>query len=369
MSEHVQNQYHPDYVSPPGETLSEVLQERGMSQAELARRTGRPKKTINEIIKGKSAITPETALQLERALGIPARFWNNRQQQYEEHQAALQEEEHLRSHLDWLQRFSVKAMINLGWIQKAPDELGQLRELLNFLGIASPEQWDDLLQTKAVFRKTEAYESDPADVTAWLRRGEIEAQKIYCRPYDAVRFKKTLIEDIRPLTVQSPEQFVPELVRLCADSGVAVVFVPQLPKARVSGATRWLVPDKALIQLSLRYKTDDHLWFSFFHEAGHILLHGKRDFFLENDEDERTEKEQEADKFAADVLIPPEELQTFLDSWTLGRYPSTVAVREFADRIRIAPGIVVGRLQHDGHVPHSHYNKLRRSLEWAHETE
>lgn len=368
MSERMQNQYQPDYVSPPGETLAEALQERSMSQAELARRTGRPKKTINEIIKGKTTITPETALQLERALGIPARFWNNRQQQYDQHQAALQEEKQLRGHLDWLQRFSIRAMINLGWIREAPDDLDQLRELLNFLAIASPQQWDDLLQTKAVFRKTAAYESDPADVTAWLRQGEIEAQNIHCRPYDAARFKKTLFEDIRPLTVHPPDRFVPELVRLCAGAGVAVVFVPQLPKARVSGATRWLTSEKALIQLSLRYKTDDHLWFSFFHEAGHILLHGKRDFFLENDEDDQTEKEKEADKFAADLLIPPDELQTFLNSWTPGRYPSTTAVRAFASRIGVAPGIVVGRLQHDGHVPFTHFNNLKQRLAWVHET-
>ena len=82
MSNVIQNQYTPDYVSPPGETLQEVLEERGMSQAELAERTGRPKKTINEIINGKAAITPETALQLERVLGIPASFWNNRERRY-----------------------------------------------------------------------------------------------------------------------------------------------------------------------------------------------------------------------------------------------------------------------------------------------
>ena len=76
------NQYAPDYVSPPGESLQEKLEELGMSQVELARRTGCPRKTINEIIQGKAIITPETALHLERVLGIPVRFWINRQQRY-----------------------------------------------------------------------------------------------------------------------------------------------------------------------------------------------------------------------------------------------------------------------------------------------
>ncbi len=84
-------QYIPDFVSPPGETLLEVLETRGMSQAELAERTGRPKKTINEIIKGKTAITPETALQFEFVLGVPARFWNQREQNYREFLARQRE--------------------------------------------------------------------------------------------------------------------------------------------------------------------------------------------------------------------------------------------------------------------------------------
>lgn len=92
MSNAIQNQYTPDYVSPSGETLQEILEEHGMSQAELAERTGRLKKTINEIINGKAAITPETALQLERVLGIPASFWNNRERQYREALALIEEE-------------------------------------------------------------------------------------------------------------------------------------------------------------------------------------------------------------------------------------------------------------------------------------
>lgn len=363
MIERVQNEYQPDTVSPPGETLLEALEERGMSQAELARRTGRPKKTINEIIKGKTAITPETALQLERALGIPARFWNNRQQQYDEHQATREEEDNLRGHLDWLKRFPVRAMVRLGWIEEADDEVEQLRELLNFFGIAMPEQWTDLYQTQVAFRKTAAYESEPEDIAAWLRRGEIEAQEITCRPYDAARFKRTLL-DVRSLTMQPPQQFVPELVEACAAAGVAVVFVPQLPRARVSGATRWLTPEKALIQLSLRYKTDDHLWFSFFHEAGHIVLHGKRDLFIEDGSTDG-EEEQEADAFAANILIPPDELEAFLDSLAPGRYPSTPDVVTFAQRIGVAPGIVAGRLQHDGRVPFTHFNGLKQHLAWV----
>ncbi|MCV3211935.1 HigA family addiction module antitoxin [Plectonema radiosum NIES-515] len=365
MSHEIQNQYTPDYVSPPGETLQEILEEREMSQTELAERTGRPKKTINEIINAKAAITPETALQLERVLGIPATFWNNRERQYQEALARKEEEERLRLEVTWLDDIPVKAMIKYGWIQYYQDKVEQLREVLNFFAVASPEQWNGIWHSSHVyFRKSQAFESDFGDVAAWLRRGEIEAAKIPCATYDANKFREVL-QHIRTLSVELPEIFQPEVVRLCAEVGVAVVFVPQLPKTRTCGATHWLNPDKALIQISLRYKTNDHLWFAFFHEAGHILLHGKRDFFLEGKDVasvEDRDKEQEANKFAEDILVPPAEFKRFLAS---GKQRSKAGILEFAAQISIAPGIVVGRLQHDGVLQKSHCNDLKQRFEWA----
>ncbi|WP_309232595.1 ImmA/IrrE family metallo-endopeptidase [Cylindrospermum sp. FACHB-282] len=188
--------------------------------------------------------------------------------------------------------------------------------------------------------------------------------KIACAPYNADNFREAL-QKIRALTVEPPEIFQPKLVKLCAEAGVAVVFVPQLPKTRTSGATHWLNSDKALIQLSLRYKTDDHLWFTFFHEAGHILLHGKRDFFLEGTgvvSVEAQEKEEQANKYSADILIPPGELKRFLAS---GQQMSKVNIMQFAAEIGIATGIVVGRLQHDYDLPPSHCNDLKQKFDWV----
>lgn len=365
MSNKLQNQYAPDYVSPPGETLQEILEERGMSQAELAERTGRPKKTISEIINGKAAITPETALQLERVLGVSASFWNNREREYREALAWQQESENLQQQVAWLDKIPVKAMIEAGWIQQFQDKVEQLREVLNFFSVVSPQQWEDIWEESSVyFRKSQAFESDFAHLAAWLRQGEIEAANISCMTYNANKFRK-ILETIRKLTLEPPETFQPEVIRLCAEVGVAVVFVPQLPKTRTCGATRWLNPEKALIQLSLRYKTNDHLWFAFFHEAGHILLHGKRDFFLEGkgiQVPENEQKEAEANQFAEDILIPRAELENFVNSC---QCLSKVAIEKFASEIGIAPGIVVGRLQHDNILPKSHCNDLKVRLEWA----
>lgn len=363
MSERIQNQYTPDYVSPPGETLLEKIEEVGMSQAELAQRMGRPQKTINEIIRGKTAITPETALQLEHVLGIPASFWNNREKQYRQHLAQVAEEQRLADQVNWLRRFPIKAMVEMGWVMAFADKAQQVRELLRFFGIASPDQWEALWGQPAVaFRKTPAFQSEPEAISAWLRRGEIEAQLIQCKPYAVNMFYQALRE-VRRLTVESPEIFQSKLVHICAEAGVAVVFIPQLPRARVSGATRWLTPEKALIQLSLRYKTDDQLWFTFFHEAGHILLHGKREVFLEDDSIE-DEKEREANEFAARTLIPPDRMAAFLRTFKLGRLKKE-DVQTFSAALGIAPGVVVGRLQHDRYLPFTHCNDLKRRFAWA----
>jgi len=361
MDKFIQNEYLPDVVSPPGDTLLEIIEGRGMSQAELSERTGRPKKTINEIVKGKAAITPATALRLERVLGAPASFWNDREQHYRESLARQAERNSLQGQVDWLNQFPIKTMVEFGWLPAGDDPVEMLRNVISFFGIASPIQWHEIWQKPGVaFRKSPAFESDPFAISVWIRRGEIEAQQIDCQPYDADRFI-TALHSIRTLTMQLPENFHQEIVRLCASAGVAVVFVPQLPKVRVSGATRWLTPTKAMLQVSIRYKTDDQLWFSFFHEAGHILKHGKRDIFIEGNGD-GNEKEAEAHRFAADFLLPPSEYRQFKPR---GKYYSKAEIVEFARQLGIAPGIVVGRLQHDGKLPHKNCNDLKRALRWA----
>lgn len=359
MSEENKNQFVPDYAVPPGETLLETLETIGMSQAELAERTGRPKKTINEIIKGKAAITPETALQLERVLGVPAGFWNNLERNYQETLARINEQKRLQTKIGWLKKIPVKELVKGGWIKGQTDKIQQLKEVLNFFGVASPEQWETRWQGPQVaFRKSPVFKGDPGAVASWLRGGEVAAQQIECRPFDAGKFRNALSK-IRTLTNEPPEVFQPEIVRLCAGAGVAVTFVPELPRVRACGATWWLNSNKAVIQLSLRYKRDDQLWFSFFHEAGHILLHGKKEVFIEDET--RNSKEEEANSFAAGFLIPEREFRFFIQS---GRF-SKAEINRFASQVGVAPGIVVGRLQHQGTLPHSYCNELKRHLEWA----
>lgn len=360
MTERIHNQYVPDTVSPPGETLEEVLGMHGMSQAELAERTGRPKKTINEIIRGKAAITADTAIQFEKVLGVPASFWLVREQNYREALAREKEFETLESQTEWLRKIPYKAMAKLGWIAEQKEKRLQLDEVLRFFGVASPTSWEDIWRTAApAFRQSISFKSEPGAVSAWLRKGELEASRIQYDRYNEQGFRMALSR-VRSLTRDLNREIVPTLQSICSASGVAVVFVPEIPGTRLWGATRWLNPARALIQLSLRYKTDDHLWFTFFHEAGHILLHGKRDIFVEEDQSDRDAEEREADSFARDCLIPPSHYRAFCRRGSF----SCAAVSRFAHEIGLAPGIVVGRLQYDGFLDRAHCNELKKKVDW-----
>jgi HTH-type transcriptional regulator / antitoxin HigA len=357
--------FSPDCAIPPGETLLEALEAKGMTQAELAKRTGRPAKTINEIVKGKAAITAETAIQFERVLGIPASFWTNLERNYQENRARQRDDESLTQAPEWVGQFPIKEMCKAGFLTKADSPLDRTKSLLNFFGVAGIPEWATYFQRLDVaFRSSPAFHKNPYAVAAWLRQGERLANDINSSSYSESGFRKVLNE-IKSLTIKSPETYGSRMVDLCSSAGVALVFVSEIPGTHTYGATRWLSPSKALIQLSLRGKTDDCLWFTFFHEAGHIIIHGKKEFFLESiqksKEGETQKKEEEADNFARDFLIPPREYD-ILKRQILGEGVRIAAISAFARKLGIAPGIVAGRLQHDKIIDYRIGNKLKTPL-------
>ncbi len=251
-------------------------------------------------------------------------------------------------------------MIKFGWIKKCAHKGQQVAECLQFFGVSSVAVWQRrYAEPLAAFKASSKFKKDGAAVSAWLRHGERCASEIECQPFDKDAFK-TALKDIRSLTLESnPDVFIPRLVERCAAAGVAVVLAPAPKGCPVSGATHWLSPDKALLMLSLRHKTNDHLWFAFFHEAGHLLLHGKRMVFLEtNGLDD--EHEREADQFASDLLIPPQYAKELA---FIGK--TYASVTKFAEKIGIAPAIVVGRMQKEGYLPWNMLNKCKVRYQWG----
>ncbi|KPA14715.1 plasmid maintenance system antidote protein, xre family [Candidatus Magnetomorum sp. HK-1] len=368
MADNKINTYTPDYLVTPGEVLEDYLESYRMTQAEFSERTGLSKKTINRIIKGKSPITPKTALKFERTLGRPAHFWNKLESDYQQDLELLADKELLEKSKDWLKEFPLKEMLKYNWIKKVnvTDKLTRVKEMCSFFGIASPGQWSSIQNMYAVaYRKASPKKYSSGALSAWLRKGELEAQKIKCKPFNKKKFKEVLAI-IRSLTMKKDTEFVQNLIELCAESGVAVVIVPMLPKTGVYGATRW-IRENPIIQLSLRYKTNDQFWFTFFHEAAHIIKHGRKKIFVETglseDKDEKEkEKEKEADHFSKDLLIPNVYFKEFISQ---NKQFAKKSIVNFANKIKIAPGIVVGRLQHDELIHFNRYNELKIRYEWT----
>lgn len=350
--------YEPDYAVPPGQTLLETIASLGMDQKELATRMSLSEKHVSQIVNGIAPISYQTADKLELVTGVPARVWNNLEMKYRERLAKLEAAKRLESDLDWLKRVPTKELIARGAIPAQDNVVALLRAVLAFFGVSSVQAWEDLwLKPATAFRRSQCFEMKPEVTAAWLRLGELDAHKIACKPYEKAKFRSAL-DEIRKLTAADPCEFQPKMVALCAEAGVALVFIPEMKGCPASGAARWLTSEKALIQLSLRHKTDDHLWFSFFHEAGHVLNDAKKDVFIDDGSPVDDEREKRADAFAADLLIPPNKAA----GMQMLRTPAGVV--QFAKSIGIAPGIVVGRLQHERIIRFSYMNQLKRRLQW-----
>lgn len=342
--------FRPAVVSPPGDTLAEMIEERGIAQAELARRMGRPVNAINEMVLGTKEVTEDTALELERVLGTPAHFWLARESRYREYLARQRDAGRAESRLDWLNTLPLKQLQDAGVLQSGrlttAFKSSLIEPVLKFFGVASPEGWADQYgRVQAAFRRANpAKQTDNAAITAWLRLGEIQASTATLPTYDADKLQANMAA-MRGLTTQPAAEIGSQLKALCGEAGVVLAFVPSFPGTHVSGVARWL-GDRPLIQLSLLGKWNDVFWFSFFHEVAHILKHPKRAVFLDDASAGATaqsKEEKEADQFAADVLIAAK------DDRLLGQIELTSpAIRAFAKQISIHPGIVVGRLQHLG---------------------
>ena len=343
--------FEPDYAVAPGATLQETIDALGMDQKELAIRTGLTPKTINLIVKGKAPITPDTAVLLERVTGMPARMWNNLESNYREQLARIEDRRRLEADLTWLKIIPTRELIRRGAIEKQPNKPSLLQATLRFFGVSNSEAWKNLwLHPQASFRKSPCFATRPGPTAAWLRLGELKAQTMATRPFERVRFRNAL-DQIRSLTTTPAEKFQPQMVTHCAAAGVAVVFVAGFRGCPAYGAARWLTPTKALIQLSLRGKSTDHLWFAFFHEAGHVLNDPKKEVFIDSGQEE-DRREEQANRFARNFLIPPTRARE------LSSLRTSKDIVAFARSLGIAPGIVVGRIQHERRC-YNRFNELK----------
>jgi plasmid maintenance system antidote protein VapI len=323
----------------------------------------RPLKTINEIINGKAAVTPDTAIQLERALGVSANFWIGMESNYREALARKADAEALEQEIDFIKRFPLRDLRRRGILVDTSATADTASRILRFFGVSSPSAWRRLwLSSEAAFRVSLSLTSTPEALACWVRFGELRATDVQSSPFDPRRFRE-LLHEMRSWTRLDPlETVIARMEERLPTVGVVFILVPELSGAPASGATYPLSKSRRVLQMSLRYKRDDQFWFTFFHEAGHVLGSGAT---LHVDAPEAfalgTPDEAEADAFARDLLIPPDTYAQFV---TVRSFTED-AVRTFARDIGVSPGIVVGRLQRDDHLPQrSPLNHLKRPITW-----
>lgn len=351
--------FQPDWASPPGATIAELLEAQSVSHEQFAKLLDRSLADVNDLLEGRATITIGLARRLHAVLGASVEFWVTRDVQYRADAKRLHDQED-----EWLQDLPVGDMVRFGWISPPPRPEDELDACLAFFDVPSVAVWQETyldLPAFAALRTSRSFESRPAAIGAWLRQAERVGRDLECERWDKDAFARRL-EEVRPLTRdKDPASFIPKLQAICAKAGVAVAVIRAPSGCRASGAAKFLTSEKALIVLSARHLSDDHLWFTFFHEAGHLVLHEGAGAFIDDDDVQlENAAETEANEFAERILFPPpyaDELKSLPGS--------AKAVIRFARRVGVSPGIVVGQLQHAGRIGYDTLNSLKRWFEWG----
>ena len=375
--------FQPDWVTHPGEHLAEYLESWGISQAELADRTGLHRKTINAIINGTMSITADTAVLLEPIFDMPAQFWVNLDAQYHAHMARKRQHAHIETQHAQISRFPIKEMQARGLLPHTKDPIALGVALMQFFALGDFDQWSVVWQRSPLlvaYRQQRAETKTPEMVSVWLREGQRMIEHHESVPFDAAKLREAL-PAMRQLTTHPHDQFWPLLQGICADAGVLLVQVKPYTGLGVYAAT-YRYRGRTVIQLSGLRRSVDQFWFSFFHEVGHLLLHGVKELFLDQDMTDATgnvdvpetadatehadTQEVEANNFAARTLIPDGAYRKFVRE-AKSIYTSP-AIERFAAQQDVHPGIVVGRLQHEQVLNYaSALNSLKDSYSWAYE--
>lgn len=347
---------NPDTVLHPGEHLKDYLDAQGMSQSEFSRRAGVSEKHVSQIISGKAGVTADMALTIERVLGGGAAMWVNLDAAYRLRQARENEAMVVAENVEWAKEFPVSDLRARGVVRAKRMGPEVVDELLQFFAVAGRKEWDGVYGVAtARYRQSTAYAASHYSQAAYLRMCELKADLEDLPAFDRVGLEAAL-KTVRARLAEDPMKLLAEARDLLRACGVALVTEQAFSGSRLSGAAFWPRRNRAIIALTGRFKTADHLWFSFFHEAGHLLLHKDRDV-LEVD-DGRGDLENEADSFAREMLIPA----GAYNELTSGKALTLPVIRSVAKEHCLPVDTLIGVLQHDNALPHQAFLKMKRKI-------
>jgi HTH-type transcriptional regulator/antitoxin HigA len=335
----------------PGEYIRDELEARGWTQEAFAHILGRPLKTVNQIITGAKAITPQTAQEIAAAFGTSAELWMNLEGAYRLQKERLDSRSVTRR-AKLHDVGPVKEMMTRGWLPDT-DDVSKLEEIVSAF-FSEPFE--------AAARKSTSYGTTTPAQRAWMYFSRKLARQIDTdHQYDEARARK-LLPELHALTVSEHE--VRRVPAMLSKMGIRLVIVKHLQGTHIDGATFWLDDGAApVIALSLRFGRIDNFWFTLCHELMHVL-HGDKysvDTDLvgpsRSDTSQIPEIEARANSEASAFLVPTAKLKSFI-----ARHPRRVPkvdIIRFANLLQVHPGIVVGQLHHHHNaVKYSHSREM-----------
>lgn len=337
---------------PPSETIREQLKGRGMTQKEFAVRMGLTEKHISQLLNGQVELTQNVALRLEAVLGVPASYWNNLETIYREKLARAEAENELEEDAEFAARFPYVKMAKLQWIRPTRNRNEKALNLRKFFEVARLNALSRLYVPGIAYRVTGSNDTSDYCLAVWTQKARIDSRDRQSAPVNMSKLQES-IPKIREMTVMSPIEFSDRLIDLLSECGIVLVFLPHIGGSFLHGAS-FNDGNRIVMGLTVRGRDADRFWFSLFHELCHIIR-GHINTPNENDQ----AREDEADDFAKDILIPPGQYQEFVDQECF----SKECIEAFAKEIGIASGIVLGRLQKENYIPYNRYNELKVKYE------
>lgn len=337
----------PAEVFPPGEYLLDELNARNWSQVEFAEIIGRDKALVNQIIKGKRGINPDTAKAIGAALGTSAELWMNLESAYNLWKTQADDDlDQIKARGKMASLYPVRDMILRNWLVASENSEVLKSQLLRFFEIPDLDSTPKLARKIATRRSNSEDENMTPIQIAWLYRVKHIADSMIVPKYNAPKLKDAL-EELKKLRSHAEQsRHVPTILEKC---GVRFVIVESLPSSKIDGVCFW-IGNSPVIGLTLRYDRIDNFWFVLIHEIDHVLNEdGKEyalvdsDVFENSKESSLSEQENRANEIAAEFCAPQDQLNRFIAR--KGDFISKKDFLGFAMRLNIHPGIVAGQLR------------------------
>lgn len=333
----------------PGIYIKDSLEVMGMTSKEFSMRTGISERTLSAIMNEKGKVTFDVAYKLSVYFDSSINYWINLQNQYD--MFLKENEQRIELEDDWkLIKNLKKYLLENDYISNEDDKESIVHKIRKLVGVNNLQ----LLTKKDSFvclkKQQSKSESDIFLQNFWIALALNQSRKKKTMNYDKEKLKES-INEIRSLIRLDSNVFLPRLQNILYSCGISFVLLPYLSKSNIYGATKWLSKDNVMLAISNRSGKADLFWFTLFHEISHVLMEHRREtlFNIEGQDD------IEADKMAADMLIPSEKWKTFIKSNEF----NLKTISDFANEIGVLPCVVLGRLHKEKNdiVPYGKFDK------------